>query len=139
MGFWEWFGCRTSSTSNSGAIEKGPITITGLPLSTNNTVSKESMAYGNEIITGNIDSLNAVGASTVAATSLVATSDMDAQQQPNTRFKPNYAVLGGAAAVFVGFTWLAFPFISPAFRKHCLPYVPATEKQIDMVLKMRSK
>lgn len=37
----------------------------------------------------------------------------------------------GAAAV--GFSIAAIPFLTPALRKHALPYVPATPKQLDNV------
>lgn len=33
-----------------------------------------------------------------------------------------------------GATVIALPFISPALRRHCLPYVPATAAQIENVL-----
>jgi len=38
-----------------------------------------------------------------------------------------FGLVGGCA---VGITVAAFPFISPAFRRHCLPFIPATEKQV---------
>ena len=40
--------------------------------------------------------------------------------------------IGGVA---VAFTVAALPFILPAMRKHTLPYVPATDKQISNVFK----
>lgn len=42
------------------------------------------------------------------------------------------AVAGGTAALIYGLT---LPFILPGFRKICLPYVPATEIQIQNILK----
>lgn len=39
----------------------------------------------------------------------------------------------------VGMTALAWPFISPALRKHCLPYVPATDRQVANVLSLCRK
>jgi hypothetical protein len=36
----------------------------------------------------------------------------------------------------LGVTALSIPFILPAFRRVCLPYVPATEAQIKNVLKL---
>lgn len=38
-----------------------------------------------------------------------------------------YYVVGGAA---LAISIVAFPFISPAFRRVCLPYVPASNQQI---------
>lgn len=39
--------------------------------------------------------------------------------------------LGGIATAI---SVVCFPFISPAFRKICLPYVPATHQQIKNVI-----
>jgi len=39
----------------------------------------------------------------------------------------------GAAAV--GLSVISWPFVSPAFRKVCLPYVPATTEQVTNVLR----
>lgn len=41
------------------------------------------------------------------------------------------ALLGGIATAI---SVVCFPFISPAFRKICLPYVPATHQQIKNVI-----
>ena len=40
-------------------------------------------------------------------------------------------IVGGAT---VGLCALVTPFILPALRKHCLPYVPATAHQVRLVL-----
>ena len=40
-------------------------------------------------------------------------------------------VLGGSCFVLVG---ISVPFVLPALRKYCLPYVPATPTQIEKVL-----
>lgn len=40
-------------------------------------------------------------------------------------------IIGGAT---VGLCALVTPFILPALRKHCLPYVPATTQQVRLVL-----
>lgn len=42
-------------------------------------------------------------------------------------------VIGGTLMALYA---IATPFVAPAFRKICLPYVPATNKQIRNVLKM---
>ena len=41
----------------------------------------------------------------------------------------------GVATVAVGFSVLTIPFITPALRKHTLPYIPATPAQIKNVFK----
>ncbi|XP_077165946.1 ATP synthase subunit C lysine N-methyltransferase isoform X3 [Paroedura picta] len=40
-------------------------------------------------------------------------------------------IIGGSLVVLYS---IATPFVAPALRKHCLPFVPATPKQIDNVL-----
>ena len=40
------------------------------------------------------------------------------------------AAAGIVAGAGVGITLVAAPFVSPAFRRLCLPYVPATPAQI---------
>lgn len=45
-------------------------------------------------------------------------------------------VLAATGALAVGLVAVTTPFITPALRKVCLPYVPATDKQIVNVLKM---
>ena len=46
------------------------------------------------------------------------------------------AVTGGLA---IGVSLVTFSFVSPALRRICLPFVPATENQIKNVLKLCSK
>jgi hypothetical protein len=43
----------------------------------------------------------------------------------------------GAGAL--GISALSIPFVLPAFRRVCLPYVPATEKQIENVKSLLGK
>lgn len=40
---------------------------------------------------------------------------------------------GGAA---IGISFICAPFVAPAFRKYCLPYVPATNNQLNNVLRL---
>lgn len=40
---------------------------------------------------------------------------------------------GGAA---IGLSVICAPFVAPAFRKYCLPYVPATNNQINNIVKL---
>lgn len=34
----------------------------------------------------------------------------------------------------MGLTIICAPFISPALRKYCLPYIPATNQQLENIL-----
>ncbi|XP_055607427.1 ATP synthase subunit C lysine N-methyltransferase [Uranotaenia lowii] len=43
-------------------------------------------------------------------------------------------LIGLTGGVAVGLSIVCYPFVAPALRKHCLPYVPATTKQIANVL-----
>ncbi|XP_033009999.1 ATP synthase subunit C lysine N-methyltransferase isoform X2 [Lacerta agilis] len=45
-------------------------------------------------------------------------------------------VTGIIGGTLVALYSVATPFIAPALRKHCLPYVPATSKQVENVLRM---
>lgn len=45
-----------------------------------------------------------------------------------------YATMG-VSALAIGFSVVAIPFLTPALRKHALPYIPATPKQIKNVFK----
>ena len=42
------------------------------------------------------------------------------------------AITGGAALTLSA---LSLPFVTPALRRYCLPYVPATHQQVENVLK----
>lgn len=39
-------------------------------------------------------------------------------------------IVGSVGATALGITALAAPFVTPALRKHALPYVPATDVQL---------
>ncbi|XP_062536455.1 ATP synthase subunit C lysine N-methyltransferase [Armigeres subalbatus] len=43
-------------------------------------------------------------------------------------------LIGVTGGIAVGLSIVCYPFVAPALRKHCLPFVPATSKQIDNVL-----
>ena len=45
-------------------------------------------------------------------------------------------LLGLTGAAAVGLVFVTTPFVTPALRKICLPYVPATERQIANILHM---
>ncbi len=55
--------------------------------------------------------------------------------KPN-RIKWGLWAAGLTGSVAVGLCVVSAPFVSPALRKHCLPYVPATSRQIENVLTM---
>jgi hypothetical protein len=42
---------------------------------------------------------------------------------------PVIQVLGVCASVVLGMAGLAWPFLAPALRRHCLPFVPASDAQ----------
>ncbi|XP_035781035.1 ATP synthase subunit C lysine N-methyltransferase-like [Anopheles albimanus] len=43
-------------------------------------------------------------------------------------------LIGITGGIAVGLSIVCYPFVAPALRKHCLPYVPATPNQIRNVL-----
>ena len=49
--------------------------------------------------------------------------------------KAGKVILGIAGASFVAVTAVTTPFLMPALRKVCLPYVPATTVQVNNVMK----
>lgn len=56
------------------------------------------------------------------------------------QIKKTGLVLVGLTGVFaVGLTVVSAPFVLPAFRKFCLPYVPATNVQVRNVLSALGK
>ncbi|CAH3161973.1 unnamed protein product [Porites evermanni] len=62
------------------------------------------------------------------------------QQQDNrhsrTSSKLGKVILGVTGAAAIGLVLVTTPFVTPALRKICLPYVPATERQISNILLM---
>lgn len=50
--------------------------------------------------------------------------------------RPSYRLLGIFGVVFGTVTAICLPFISPAARKYCIPFIPATNKQVNNVLKI---
>ncbi|GAB5354493.1 hypothetical protein AAMO2058_000123300 [Amorphochlora amoebiformis] len=61
----------------------------------------------------------------------------DGEQKQVTRSQPKWGkwVLGGCGLVVGGVMLGALPFMTVALRRHPLPYIPATDKQIKMVLR----
>lgn len=45
-----------------------------------------------------------------------------------------YNCISLAGGIGIGFTIICYPFVAPAFRKYCLPYVPATTTQVDNIM-----
>ncbi|XP_004210573.1 ATP synthase subunit C lysine N-methyltransferase isoform X1 [Hydra vulgaris] len=65
-------------------------------------------------------------------------SDLAEIPNKNEDTKANVALLGLTitGGLALGLTVVSASFVSPAFRRICLPYVPATNKQIENVLKL---
>ena len=61
----------------------------------------------------------------------MSTTQERTQQRWRGRVKAVGWVIGGTT---VGLCALVTPFILPALRKHCLPYVPATTRQVRLVV-----
>lgn len=47
-----------------------------------------------------------------------------------------FYVIGGIA---IGLSVICAPFVAPALRKHCLPYVPATTQQVENIMSVLGK
>jgi hypothetical protein len=67
-----------------------------------------------------------------------AKNDSNAQQSSSS--SPSGSKFGlyttlGIGVLAIGGSIAAIPFLTPAMRKHALPYIPATPKQIDNVFK----
>ncbi|KAI6661378.1 hypothetical protein LOD99_9961 [Oopsacas minuta] len=54
----------------------------------------------------------------------------------DTHSTPSYRLLGIFGVFFGTLTAICLPFISPATRKYCIPYIPATNKQVNNLLKI---
>lgn len=79
--------------------------------------------------------------STLLSTELSADNQLgfDLQQdekKPKVSSKLGKVILGVTGAAGVGLVLITTPFVTPAMRKICLPYVPATEKQVANILRM---
>ena len=49
---------------------------------------------------------------------------------PNKSYKFGKVVLGITGATALGIVLINVPFVTQALRKKCLPYVPATKRQV---------
>lgn len=63
----------------------------------------------------------------------------NASNSSSTKSVSGKILIGVTGGVAVGLSILCYPFVAPALRKHCLPFVPATAKQIENVLSAISK
>ncbi|XP_071836095.1 ATP synthase subunit C lysine N-methyltransferase-like [Apostichopus japonicus] len=64
---------------------------------------------------------------------LTATNDLSNKGNKQTN-KTGLLLVGFTGAVAVGLSVISAPFVLPAFRKFCLPYIPATNEQVRNVL-----
>ncbi|XP_017794750.1 PREDICTED: protein FAM173B [Habropoda laboriosa] len=53
---------------------------------------------------------------------------------PQKRSKLGLYLIGITGGIGIAISVICIPFVSPAFRKICLPYVPATTQQVQNVL-----
>ena len=58
------------------------------------------------------------------------------KKQPRKSSKLGKTILGVTGATAVGLVLVTTPFVTPALRKFCLPYVPATEGQVANIMRM---
>lgn len=58
------------------------------------------------------------------------------ENNPKTSSKLGKVILGITGATAFGIVLVTTPFVTPALRKICLPYVPATERQIANIIRM---
>ena len=66
--------------------------------------------------------------------SQVQTAEVDEAARRERLRRVGMAVGCGLGGVGVGILVLALPFVTPAFRRFVLPYVPATPVQMESVL-----
>lgn len=57
------------------------------------------------------------------------------QQEPQKRSRTGLILLGITGTSLFGIYAVVVPFVVPAFRKHCLPFVPATPRQLLTVMR----
>lgn len=58
------------------------------------------------------------------------------EKKPQKSSKLGKVILGITGAAAVGLVLVTTPFLTPALRKICLPYVPATERQVANIMRM---
>lgn len=67
--------------------------------------------------------------------SYIVNNVTSSQRIPQTSSKLGLYLLGITGGIATAISVICVPFVSPAFRKICLPYVPATTQQVHNVLK----
>ncbi|XP_035892899.1 ATP synthase subunit C lysine N-methyltransferase [Anopheles stephensi] len=58
----------------------------------------------------------------------------DGQGRPKGTSLSGKILIGVTGGIAVGLSIVCYPFVAPALRRHCLPFVPATPRQIRNVL-----
>ncbi|XP_048777681.1 ATP synthase subunit C lysine N-methyltransferase-like [Ostrea edulis] len=58
------------------------------------------------------------------------------ERKPEKKSYTGYIITGTLAGIVFGIHLIAGPFITPALRRVCLPFVPASEEQVDNVFRM---
>ena len=80
--------------------------------------------------------------STMSRTEISSENQLGLELQQDKKFKPTKSstlgkiILGVTGAAAVGIVLVTTPFVTPALRKICLPYVPATERQVANIVRM---
>ena len=80
--------------------------------------------------------------STMTRTEISSENQLGLEIQQDKNFKPPKSsrlgkiILGVTGAAAVGIVLVTTPFVTPALRKICLPYVPATERQVANIVRM---
>lgn len=64
------------------------------------------------------------------------TSQAGLAKEPQSRSRLGVIVTGVLGGSLVALYAVAAPFVTPALRKVCLPFVPATSAQVENVLKV---
>ena len=67
---------------------------------------------------------------------ILESDDASKPKERPTLTRTGKILLGVSAASFVTVFAVTTPFILPALRKFCLPYVPATTQQVENVVRM---
>ena len=69
---------------------------------------------------------------------VIENADTTSQSKPLLTKTGKY-LLAGSGTFFICVFGITIPFVSPALRKYCLPFVPATNQQVSNVKQLLSK